>query len=357
MSQSETTNSSSSFTSSTESLRELLEPLTGNRRRLYLVRHGETDMNAKGILQGDGIDSVLTHKGQSQARSVAKILADQPIQVVLSSDLKRSVETASIVHKALAASSPGSYVSRVTSPKFREMKFGRFEGTAILRKDCPLSIKIRFALCRRAMRKNHDKQWPGGESIAELHRRAMDGLTPIMEQMSNHTVCLVAHGAFNKLLIHCLTGIDEREIQQSNTGVSVLDYYPSTGVWTPQVLDFDGHAAAAHSCSPQESSHLSSSLVAPRQSVKMSFRNSILVNKPRTTQNDIPLKKTKNETTTKPKEASASRRRRWLGDMFHRHEDSSKKSNPSSYQRESGSMGQPTASMCSSSSGSSLEVH
>ena len=356
MSQSETTNSSSSFTSSTESLRELLEPLTGNRRRLYLVRHGETDMNAKGILQGDGIDSVLTHKGQSQARSVAKILADQPIQVVLSSDLKRSVETASIVHKALAASSPGSYVSRVTSPKFREMKFGRFEGTAILRKDCPLSIKIRFALCRRAMRKNHDKQWPGGESIAELHRRAMDGLTPIMEQISNHTVCLVAHGAFNKLLIHCLTGIDEREIQQSNTGVSVLDYDPSTGVWTPQVLDFDRHAAV-HSSSPRESNHLSTSLVAPRQSVKMSFRNSIMVKKPMTTQSEIPLEKAKNETTTKPKEASASGRRRWIGGIFHHHEDSSKKSNSSRYQRESGSIGQKTASMCSSSSGSSLEVH
>lgn len=47
-------------------------PKTGHEFHVTFVRHGETDYNAKGILQGQGIDAVLNNKGIKQAKSIGR---------------------------------------------------------------------------------------------------------------------------------------------------------------------------------------------------------------------------------------------------------------------------------------------
>ena len=61
--------------------------------RWYIVRHGETEWNTQGRIQGH-TDISLSDKGLQQAAMVARRLADVPIDVAYSSDLSRSSETA-----------------------------------------------------------------------------------------------------------------------------------------------------------------------------------------------------------------------------------------------------------------------
>ena len=70
--------------------------------KLIIVRHGESEANAKGISQGnrdEWLDTSLTEKGNKQAKAVAKRLKDEDIGVIISSDLKRAKQTAEEINK------------------------------------------------------------------------------------------------------------------------------------------------------------------------------------------------------------------------------------------------------------------
>lgn len=72
---------------------------------IYVVRHGETDLNKEGRLQGrNGIP--LNEKGQQQAESVRKLLKDVPFHLVFSSPQERAVQTAEIVSGRTAIIDP-----------------------------------------------------------------------------------------------------------------------------------------------------------------------------------------------------------------------------------------------------------
>ena len=87
---------------------------------LLLVRHGETDWNAEGRLQGH-TDTPLNDYGRRQARTLADELAGEPIDAVYSSDLARARETAEIVGGRLG-------LTVVVDPGLREKNWGSWEG-------------------------------------------------------------------------------------------------------------------------------------------------------------------------------------------------------------------------------------
>ena len=64
---------------------------------LFLVRHGETDYNRKGIVQGRGVDTPLNEKGLQQAQALARRMTDEAIDAVHSSPLTRALQTARCV--------------------------------------------------------------------------------------------------------------------------------------------------------------------------------------------------------------------------------------------------------------------
>lgn len=93
---------------------------TKNLCTFYLVRHGQTDMNVAGLLQGQS-NSILTEKGKEQARQLAKELGDIHFDAVFSSDLVRAKDTADIIaieHK----------LATQTTQLLRERAWGRLEG-------------------------------------------------------------------------------------------------------------------------------------------------------------------------------------------------------------------------------------
>lgn len=96
-------------------------------RRLLLARHGETEWNAVGRLQGH-TDIPLNDRGRTQARELASALAGHAIGRVVTSDLARARETGEIVAAALGLARPD------VVPELRERRFGVFEG--LTRDEC-----------------------------------------------------------------------------------------------------------------------------------------------------------------------------------------------------------------------------
>ena len=103
-----------------------LPPLRHNRvRRVYLLRHGMTDWNLRGLVQGAGHDIALNEAGRAQATYAAEELAALPITVVASSHLARASETADAVH----ALHPTA--KRLVDAGFGECNYGELEGRCL----------------------------------------------------------------------------------------------------------------------------------------------------------------------------------------------------------------------------------
>ncbi|PIS08978.1 hypothetical protein COT75_03890 [Candidatus Beckwithbacteria bacterium CG10_big_fil_rev_8_21_14_0_10_34_10] len=90
----------------------------------YLIRHGETEWNIKGIVQGQK-DSPLTEQGINQAKKAARLFKKIKFDEIFSSDLLRAKRTAEIIvlEREMAVK---------TSKLLRERLLGRFQGKAVM---------------------------------------------------------------------------------------------------------------------------------------------------------------------------------------------------------------------------------
>ena len=90
--------------------------MKSGRTEIYLIRHGETEMNVKGVYYG-WTDCGLSEKGIQQAEDLADILQDVHFDAVISSSLSRAVETAAIV----SGHDPDDIIK---DDRLRELNFG-----------------------------------------------------------------------------------------------------------------------------------------------------------------------------------------------------------------------------------------
>lgn len=153
-------------------------------RHLVLLRHGQTDHNAAGLMQGH-LDSNLTPEGLAQAAVVAPEVARLKPHRLLSSDLSRASDTADVVGAACG-------LGVEIDARLRETHLGEWQGRTVL--DIESTWPGAIATWRQ------DPSWapPGGESRLEVVRRC----TPVVDQLDDElaetpeasTAVLVAHG-------------------------------------------------------------------------------------------------------------------------------------------------------------------
>src|SRR3954452_4282371 len=142
---------------------------------LLLVRHGQSEWNATGRMQGQTRHVPLTRLGHEQAAAAARELAALRPGALISSDLQRAVQTAE--HCARATRLPVT-----TTPALREQGYGVLEG----RPSRELWDVVDWT----------DPQWSaqGGESLAELHARVAGYLAELRAAPPSAVVALVTHG-------------------------------------------------------------------------------------------------------------------------------------------------------------------
>ncbi|MCS7082018.1 MAG: histidine phosphatase family protein [Bacteroidetes bacterium] len=182
----------------------------------YIVRHGQTEPNRRNLLQGRGLDAPLNARGRAQAARLAERLAQQPLELIASSPLRRALETAQII----AARHPGVRVRQY--PGLSEMDWGLYEGRLV---DAELDAILRSL--QEAWRQGHvERALPGGESPLDLQRRLRVVIEELLEDPAQH-ILIVGHGRMLRVLLCTLLGWGlERmeEIAHTNGALNVLRY-------------------------------------------------------------------------------------------------------------------------------------
>lgn len=172
---------------------------------LYLVRHGETDWNARGLMQGHA-DIPLNETGMRQAEALAERLAGGAWTALWTSDLKRAVQTAEAI-----AVRTGLTIH--PWKKLRERSLGELEGMSFeeVRQRFPTYLTGEVPL-------------PGIESRAALRRRSMEALGELVRRYPGGRVLVVTHGAFINTALAYISGgrAGTGKTRLHNTSLSVF---------------------------------------------------------------------------------------------------------------------------------------
>lgn len=179
---------------------------------LFVVRHPQTTWNVEGRYQGR-LEAPLSDEGVVQSRLVARVFAGQPVEAVYSSPLRRALHLAREIVEATDA-------ELVVDERFTEIALGPWEG--LYRGQ----IESRFPELYRAWYEEPDRvQFPGGESLADVHVRAQSGLEDIFNRHRAGNVVLVSHSAVIQALSAAALHIpphDVHSVRVSNGGITTL---------------------------------------------------------------------------------------------------------------------------------------
>ncbi|MBI1215382.1 MAG: hypothetical protein GC185_06145 [Alphaproteobacteria bacterium] len=162
-------------------------------RSFYFVRHGETDWNKQGLIQGR-TDIPLNDTGRAQARRAIETIAGLPIDLIVSSDLARAHETALILNEKLQR-------PMLIDPAVRERNYGVFEGKNVQEMD---AIK-KDMIARGLPPEENGYPCPEeAESYTEFRQRTLEGFSRQLTESEGRNVLFVAHGGVYRVLRRCL---------------------------------------------------------------------------------------------------------------------------------------------------------
>ena len=159
------------------------------KTRLFIVRHGETEYNKKGMMQGRGIDAPLNETGHRQSNLISNILEPEKPEMIISSGMIRAIETARPLSEKL--SQPIHSFSELD-----EMDFGDLEGQK------SSNIQKELEDLHNAWAKGDVHiPIPGGESPEEVYERANGRLRAILDDEENETKVFFLHGRLIRVLL------------------------------------------------------------------------------------------------------------------------------------------------------------
>lgn len=150
--------------------------------RICLTRHGETDWNRQGILQG-WLDVPINDHGRQQAHDMAAQFAATGFSAVWSSPLARAYETATIIAHRLGLPAPQSHEG------LKERHFGAIQGI-------PKSelAELNPVLLEQILRRNPQATFVGGESMDEFADRLFAACADIGAEHPGQQVLVITHG-------------------------------------------------------------------------------------------------------------------------------------------------------------------
>ena len=171
--------------------------------KLYLLRHGETDYNKKGIIQGD-LEIPLNEDGRHQALEAKEKTDKLEIDLIICSPIKRTVETANIVNE-------GRNIPLIFDDRLKERKLGGLVGKNYLDYRDKLYLDSE---------KNYNDY--GVEPVTEILKRTNEFLKEIKEKYLDKNILVVSHEAPIKSIVMNIDGLDKRFIKIANC--ELLEY-------------------------------------------------------------------------------------------------------------------------------------
>jgi probable phosphoglycerate mutase len=183
--------------------------------RILLVRHGETDWNREGRLQGWG-PTPLNDRGREQARRVGEALATEyDIDRIVASDSFRTRETTEHIRDAGIEPEP------TFDPGWRERGLGVYQG--FTREELNDRFPA-FAMDAGALSLQEEPE--GGETVAGVYERVVDAWDDLTRTADGETVLVVTHGGPIRVVLSHLNGADIltaiREYDVGNCGLTEI---------------------------------------------------------------------------------------------------------------------------------------
>ena len=186
-----------------------------SKKEIYLIRHGETDYNKRGIVQGSGIDADLNETGRNQAEAFHTKYGDIQFQKVYTSALVRTHQT---VEKFIKKGIPHDIL-----PELNEISWGEKEGQEPTTEDNAYYTH----LTKSWSEGNINLKPTGGESPVEVADRLKVGLKKIIENSEEKLILVAMHGRAMRVLLSHISNLpisDMDTFPHQNTCLYKLEY-------------------------------------------------------------------------------------------------------------------------------------
>lgn len=158
-------------------------------KTLYIVRHGQTDLNKQGIVQGRGRDTDLNEEGRQQAQLFYKAYKQVPFDKIYISELKRTQQS---IQPFIDSGIPYEKLSGLD-----ELAWGILEGQP----STPENKAAFMRLMRDWLDGNLDSKFEEGESPNEVKVRQLEALQAIMSHPEEKEVLICMHGRALRLFL------------------------------------------------------------------------------------------------------------------------------------------------------------
>ena len=159
------------------------------QRTLYIVRHGQTDLNKQGIVQGRGRNTDLNDEGRQQARQFYEAYKAVPFDKIYISELKRTQQS---IQQFIDQGIPYEKLAGLD-----ELAWGILEGQP----STPENKAAFLKLIRNWLDGKLDSKFEGGESPNEVKARQLGALKTIMSHPEEKDVLICMHGRAMRLFM------------------------------------------------------------------------------------------------------------------------------------------------------------
>lgn len=178
---------------------------------LYLMRHGETDLNKQFRMQGS-VDAPINATGKQQALDAGERIRNLQLSFdeVICSPLIRAQETAELA-------TGKSREQLIVDQRVQEIDYGPFDGKKIL----SLPPKVLAFLIAPHKRENPE----GIESVDHLYDRVSDFLEDIALQYDNEKILVVTHGIAMRAMIGRIQGMDSRGLWKNRISINNCELF------------------------------------------------------------------------------------------------------------------------------------
>jgi broad specificity phosphatase PhoE len=160
-------------------------------KKIYLIRHGQTDYNLQNIVQGSGVDTDLNDRGRQQAQAFFDRYKDVPFQKVYTSALKRTHQS---VKGFLELGLPHEQLEGLN-----EISWGTKEGHKVT----PSEDEYYHYMLKQWQLGNTSLKIEGGESPEDVVKRMQPAVDYIMSRTDEQTILICMHGRAIRILM-CL---------------------------------------------------------------------------------------------------------------------------------------------------------
>lgn len=196
------------------------DPVTMGETRLYLVRHGQTDLNRDRRFRGMS-DASLNEGGREEARLAGELLSTTSVSTVFTSPVRRALQTAEIVSGITGA-------PVVINDGITDVDYGDWQGLTVE------EVAERYGPAALDGWKNTpgDFAFPGGDEMSEVRIRVEACLNDLVSACEGNAIAAVTHMALLKVCFVALLGLGYEyfwRVGIDNGSVSCFTHDPERG--------------------------------------------------------------------------------------------------------------------------------